>query len=94
MRTGLGVSDNLAALAVADEILADEALLDPANEASLISRVVHDAALLPTMVRFCEKAQVAPAAVENLAADWIRGFEIDMLRQAHPAVAPGTRCGF
>lgn len=94
MRTGLGVSDNLAALAAAEAILADEALLDPANEASLIRRVIHDATLLPTIVRFCEQAQVAPAVVENLATDWIRGFEIDMLRQAHPAVAPGDPMRF
>jgi hypothetical protein len=94
MRTGLGVSDNLAALAAADRILAEAALLDPANEASLIRRIIHDAALLPTMLRFSEQSQVAPAAVENLATDWIRGFEIDALRQAHTAVAPGDPMRF
>lgn len=94
MRTGLSISDNLAALAAADEILADATLFDPANEATLVRRVIHDAARLPTLVRFCEQAQIAPIAVENLAADWIRGFEIDTLRQAHPAIAPGDPMRF
>ena len=94
MRTGLGVGDNLTALAAVDEILAGVALLDPANEALLIDRIIHDALQLPTIVRFCERDQVTPAAVENLATDWIRGFEIDTLRQSHPAIAPGDPMRF
>ena len=94
MRTGLGVGDNLTALAAVDEILADVALLDPANEALLIDRIIHDAVQLPTMVRFCERDQVTPEAVENLATDWIRGFEVDTLRQSHPAVALGDPMRF
>jgi superfamily II DNA/RNA helicase len=94
MRTGLGVGDNLAALAAVDEILADVTLRDPANEALLIDRIIHDALQLPTMVRFCERDQVTSTAVENLAKDWIRGYEVDALRQSHPAVAPGDPMRF
>lgn len=94
MRTGLGVGDNLTALAAVDEILADIALLDPANETLLINRIIHDAIQLPTMIRFCERDQVTPAAVENLAGDWIRGDEIDTLRQSHPAIAPSDPMRF
>jgi len=94
MRTGLGVGDNLTALAAVDEILADVALLDPADEALLIDRIIHDALQLPTMVRFCERDQVTSTAVEDLARDWIRGYEIDVLRQSHAAVVPGDPMRF
>jgi hypothetical protein len=46
------------------------------------------------MVRFCERGQVTSTAVENLAKDWIRGYEVDALRQSHPAVAPGDPMRF
>ncbi len=94
MRTGLGVGDNLAALAAVDEILADVTLRDPADEALLIDRIIHDALQLPTMVRFCERDQATSAAVENLAKDWSRSYEVDTLRQSHTAVAPGDPMRF
>lgn len=94
MRTGFGVGDNLAALAAVDEILSDVNLLEPENEELLSDRVLHDALQLPTMVRFCERDQTTSAAVENLAGDWIRGYEVDTLRQFHPAVAPGDPMRF
>jgi hypothetical protein len=94
MRTGLGVADNLAALTAVDEILADVTLLDPADEALLIDRIIHDALQLPTMARFCERDQVTSTAIENLAKDWIRGYEVDTLRQSHAAVVPGDPMRF
>lgn len=93
MRTGLGVGDNLAALAAIDEILAYVTLHNPADE-GLTDRIIHDALRLPTMVRFCERDQVTSTAVESLAKDWIRGFEVDTLRQLHTAVAPGDPMRF
>jgi len=85
-RTGLSLQGSEALLSAIDALLAtDPTIADPQRFGDLRRELLVASTTVPEMMSVCTQYHVSPAAVPDLAADWIDGATLADLRARHAA---------